>query len=135
MSTPAQVAARIRGINLTRDDAKLMLQAGALAIESQAKKRAPWVSGSLRRDIGTEVLAEGGEMRARIGNSTAIPYAVYQEFGTGQNTDHPDGSKSGMRGGIKPKAYLRGALREKRTEAVSEMTKAAKHLVRAKAKA
>ena len=121
MSTPAQVAARIRGINLTREDAKLMLEAGALAIEQEAKKRAPYKSGSLRRDIGTEVLDDGGQMRARIGNSTAIPYAAPQEFGTSR--------------GIKPKAYLRGALREKRTEAVSEMTKAAKHLVRAKAKA
>ena len=119
-SNAGEVAARLTGLQLTRDEAKLALQAGALAIEQEAKKRAPYKSGSLRRDIGTETRDDGGVVRVLIGNSKAIPYAPFQEFGTSR--------------GVPAKAYLRGALREKRKEAVEQVAKAAKHIMRGKAK-
>ncbi len=118
-SNAAQVAARIRGFGWTRDDLKNMLQAGALQIEGEAKQRAPYQTGSLKRDIGTEVRDEGSKLKAKIGNSTAIPYAPHQEFGTSR--------------GVKPKAYLRGALRDKADEAVRDIAKAGKAILRAKA--
>jgi HK97 gp10 family phage protein len=57
------------------------LRAAALPIQNEAKRRAPYRSGTLSRGITTEVLSQGAT-RARVAVSTSrIPYARIQEYG------------------------------------------------------
>ena len=53
------------------------LSAGALEVENEAKNRAPYVTGTLRRSITHKI--EGDD--ALVGPFSAVPYAARIEFG------------------------------------------------------
>lgn len=77
------------------------LKAGALIIQNEAKQRAPYKTGTLRRSIHTEMRSKA---QAVVG--TDVEYAVYQEFGTSKMKAHP---------------YLRPALDEKQQEVLDKI--------------
>lgn len=58
----------------------------AIDIQRGAKKRAPVDDGALRASIVIEKFQDG--MAARVGSR--LPYAAYQEWGTGIYAQHPD---------------------------------------------
>ena len=108
------------------------LEAAALGVERDAKKKAPVDTGRLRSSITHEV----EDTLARVG--TDVDYAAFMEYGTGTQTDGPGGGGRhwpptagldpwaarkgldpflvaraiGRRGGLVPRRYLRGALEE-----------------------
>lgn len=107
MSTPHQVALKIKGLRLTPAITRSLLEVAGWAIENEAKERAPWDTGELRRDIHTEVEVNGTSGGvAYIGNSDAIPYAIYQELGTRH---------------MAARAYLRGGLHAGAPEAAKQV--------------
>jgi HK97 gp10 family phage protein len=55
------------------------LRSGGLLVEADAKRRAPYRTGTLRRSIHTEVDAGGGQAEATVG--TDVPYGARIEFG------------------------------------------------------
>ena len=77
------------------------LKAGALIVQNEAKRRAPYETGTLRRSIHTEMR---GNTQAFVG--TDVEYAVHQEFGTSKMKAHP---------------YLRPALDEKQQEVLEKI--------------
>jgi len=77
------------------------LKAGALIIQNEAKKKAPYKTGTLRRSIHTEMISN---TQARVG--TDVEYAIHQEFGTSKMKAHP---------------YLRPALDEKQQEVIEKI--------------
>lgn len=77
------------------------LKAGALIIQNEAKKKAPYKTGTLRRSIHTEMISN---TQAKVG--TDVEYAVYQEFGTSKMQAHP---------------FLRPALDERQQEVIEKI--------------
>ncbi len=116
MATAKELAGKLLGLRLTEDELKLVMHSGGLEIEAEAKRRAPVLTGSLRRDIGTETFTEaGGRVGvAKIGNTKAIPYARVREF---------VGRKKG---------YLRGSLSAKAEDAARKIGLAIQAVIRAR---
>jgi len=114
------------------------MQRSTYRVQAEAQKRAPVDPGRLRASITTsvETMAEGIE--GRVGS--AVFYSPHMEYGTGTQADGPGGTGRrhwppgaaldvwakrhgfgegggflvaraiGLRGGLKPRRYLRGAL-------------------------
>jgi len=87
------------------------LMAGGLVISNQAKENAPYLTGTLKRDIHPEIIEEGNSLEVAIGSN--LEYAAKMEFG-GSNKA-PDG-------------YLRKALDEHGDEARAEVAGAMKKM-------
>ncbi len=79
--------------------------AAALIVQNDAKRKAPYLTGNLRRSIHIEPQEEAGE-RVVVKVGTDVEYAKYQEFGTSTIPPHP---------------YLRPALDENRDKVKSEI--------------
>jgi len=89
---------------LTKDFNNLIpvaLKAGALLIQNDAKKRAPYLTGTLRRSIHTE---QTGKTSVKVG--TDVEYAIFQEYGTSKMAARP---------------YLRPAFDENRQKVVDKI--------------
>lgn len=72
---------KLRGLMLSDAERVRVIEAAAIPVESEAKRNAPVLSGTLRRDIHTEARATATGAVAEIGNSTNVPYAARREFG------------------------------------------------------
>ncbi len=72
---------------------KRAFERAGLAVETSARRKAPYRTGHLRRNIVSEVLnayAKTGNPRAEIGvDLNVVPYAWYQEEGTSNMPAHP----------------------------------------------
>ncbi|OFV87457.1 MAG: hypothetical protein A3J75_06540 [Acidobacteria bacterium RBG_16_68_9] len=96
------------------------LTAGGLRIRNEAARRAPILTGTLRRSITVEK-AKDRPLTVDVG--TNVVYAPPHEFGWPERN-------------IKERAYLRGAMIEKRAEVNQVVAKELKGLIdRAKTKA
>ena len=112
------------------------MQQATYLVESEAARRAPVDTGRLRASLTSRVRGVGTVIAGEVG--TNVKYAAYMEYGTGRLTDWPGGGKGrhwppggklevwakrhgfesgfvvariiGLRGGLKPRRYLRGAL-------------------------
>ena len=121
-----------------RDAAKTGMQRAMLLTANQAKMKAPVDTGRLRSSITTLVRWEDGDhtLAGYVGSN--VDYAPAIEYGTGTQTDGEGGSGKrhwppggaldtwarrhgfssgaavariiGMRGGLKPRRFLRGAF-------------------------
>ncbi len=60
------------------------LAAGALLIQNDAKNKAPYLTGTLRRSIHTEKVSN---TEVKVG--TNVEYASYQEYGTSKMAARP----------------------------------------------
>lgn len=85
-----EAAARLRAIAAASGGAILAtaVSAGALVIEADAKRRAPVLTGNLRRSIHHEVVLQT-ESRAVATVGTDVEYAGYVEFGTSRMAAQP----------------------------------------------
>lgn len=84
-----------------------------LRVEGDAKKQAPYETGTLRRSINTQKPVKSGKMiKGKVG--TNITYAPHQEYGTKR--------------GIRPKRYLSGAVEMNRGFFSDEMKRAAQDI-------
>lgn len=99
------------------------LRSGALLVEADAKRRAPYRTGTLRRSIHTEVDAGGAKAEASVG--TDVPYAARLEFGF-EGKD-----KLGREYHQPPRPYLRPALDENMDAAAREIGEALAAAIRA----
>lgn len=92
------------------------MRSGALLVEADAKRRAPFKTGTLRRSIHTEVEAGEGKAEASVG--TDVIYAARLEFGF-EGKD-----KLGREYHQPPRPYLRPALDENMDAAAQEIGEA-----------
>lgn len=92
------------------------MRSGALLVENDAKRRAPYKTGTLRRSIHTEVEAGEGKAEASVG--TDVIYAARLEFGF-EGKD-----KLGREYHQPPRPYLRPALDENMDAAAQEIGEA-----------
>jgi len=76
------------------------LKAAGLIIQNDAKKRAPYLTGNLKRSIHTEEVSKN---EVRVG--TNVEYAIHQEYGTKKMAARP---------------YLRPALDENRDKILAK---------------
>lgn len=117
------------------------VQAGALLIENGAKAKAAYLTGTLRRDIHTEMEKETPtEATALVG--TNLEYAPHVEFGTKAHDILPKNKRAlywpGARHPVKkvrhpgtsPQPFLRPAYDEKKDEAIREMGEAFMDLIK-----
>lgn len=98
------------------------VRTAALAIEDDARARAPKKTGALKGSIETEVETTSNEIVATI--FSPLEYAPYQEYGTGLFAVNGDGRKTGwayedeqtgetvFTRGNRPHPFLGPALRE-----------------------
>ena len=92
---------------------KTALRLGALLIANEAKIRAPFLSGDLKRSIGISITTVGGKLETRIGSN--LEYARRIEFGfTGED-------KLGRFYDQPGQPYLRPAFKAKKKAAVKEI--------------
>ena len=91
---------------------QLALQAGALIVEADAKRRAPYRTGNLRRSIHTDV--RGNE--ARVG--TDVAYARRIEYGFAGRED-----RLGRRYNQAAQPYLRPAAEANRGAVIAEVNR------------
>ena len=89
------------------------VRSGGLLVEADAKRRAPYRTGTLRRSLHTEVEASGGKAEASVG--TDVIYAARLEFGF-QGKD-----ALGREYHQPPRPYLRPALDENMDAAAQEI--------------
>lgn len=112
----------------------------AITVQGGARKRAPVDRGRLRADINYEIDHSTPPLWAKVGNN--LFYAPWMEYGTGTQSDAPGGSGGrhwppaaalepwaqrhgfppgggamvaraiGLRGGLRPRRYLRDALED-----------------------
>lgn len=125
-----QLSEAVQGKTLER-----ALTAGALIIQNDAKARAPWVSGNLRRSIhigGHEDLApDRGDIVDKTGEPVPRPelgkntVAVY----VGTDVNYAPVVEYGSRT-RRPKPYLRPAADENKTAVRDEVREALRDLVR-----
>lgn len=99
------------------------VKAGALIVQNDAKRRAPYESGTLRRSIHMET-AESSRTRAAVIVGTDVEYAARQEFGF----DGPDAL--GRVYHQSPHPYLRPARDENQAAVHREINDAAAQLIR-----
>lgn len=115
------------------------LNRGGIVIQSKSREQAPVDRGRLRSDISTETDKSNPPIWSHIGPK--VFYGPYQEFGTGTQSDAPGGGGGrhwppggalegwagrhgisgggfavaraiGLRGGLRPKRYMRGGLED-----------------------
>ncbi len=117
-----QVQRRLNGASRMLNGRGLLpaLRAAALVVQNDAKRRAPVLTGTLRRSIHTE---DRGSHAVSVG--TDVPYAARQEFGFA-GTD-----SLGRTYQQSARPYLRPALDENRTEMEREFADALEELLRA----
>lgn len=66
---------------IREEAATLAVEAGSLKLAEEAKMRAPFKTGTLRRSIQTEK-ADRGQLKARVvGPLASVPYAAMIEYG------------------------------------------------------
>ncbi len=80
------------------------LQAGALIVQNEAKEKAPYKTGNLKRSIHTEIEGQGKTLKANVG--TNVVYARRQEY--------------------ENKPYLRPALDENKDRVAKEIQRVLK---------
>jgi hypothetical protein len=135
---------------LPRDLQEKMLKA-VILVEGEAKVRAPHDLGQIWSEMGHEVRAVGSGIAGFVG--TAAPHGPYMEYGTGvfagRGRHWPPGEaldiwakrhgfKSGyqvariigMRGGLRPRKYLSGAMEAKEQEVLRILGEALDKVVR-----
>lgn len=120
---------------------KRFFTASALAVQRNAKKRAPVDTGRLRRSIAYEVHGAAVPMWAKIG--TNVEYAPYQEFGTRAHWPPISametwGRRHGLNGflaakaiaahGVPEQRYMRGGLEDSVPEIRRHLSTAAGHI-------
>lgn len=76
-------------VNAARRALPGAVRAGALVIETEAKRLTPARTGTLRRSIGTEVRESPDRASARIGPDASVEYARFVEFGTSRMSARP----------------------------------------------
>jgi HK97 gp10 family phage protein len=96
----------------TPKQAETAVRAGLLVIEGAAVRKAPVLTGTLRRSIHTETAATADGAVGRTG--TNVEYAPFQEFGTSRMRAQP---------------FLRPAFDENKDEALGEVERALKQMV------
>ena len=120
------------------------LLSGGLVIQNEAKTRAPYRSGNMRRSIHTETILKTPQV-VKVGTGTDVEYAKYVELGTGIYAVGGDGRKTPWRykaangvtywtAGMRPKPFLRPAADEKRAEVAREIRAALKEAIRRQAR-
>jgi len=117
--------AKLKRLQPSPADLAVVVEVGAKPIENDAKERAPYEFGQLKRDIHTEVKTSSTGATATIGNSKLVPYATYQEYGT----LNEDGTQK-----VPAKAYLRGALSSQQGRAIKDMSAAVSALIKKRTK-
>lgn len=98
------------------DKLETAARAGAFLITNEAKRRAPYLTGNLRRSIGPETTQKTAK-KATIAIGTNVEYAGIQEFGGTT-------SINGRTIQVPAQPYLRPALDEKKYEAEREIRNA-----------
>lgn len=112
-----KVAAIIRALGPKALNDPLLL--GGWLIANEAKKRAPYKTGTLRRDIRPEIVEDGVVV---VG--TSVPYARRIEFGfIGK-----DSRGRSYHQAARP--FLRPAYDEKKNEAIAEVVEGLKDILR-----
>jgi len=111
----ASLQAKLKRLQPSPADLAVVVGTGAKPIENDAKERAPYEFGQLKRDIHTEVKTSSTGATALIGNSKLVPYAIYQELGTSK---------------IPARAYLRGALSSQQGRVIADMSAAVSALIK-----
>lgn len=66
---------------------RAVLEAAGQIVETEAKRRAPYKTGNLRRSIVHEVRGRGKDQHAIV--AATAHYAAFQEFGTSRHAAHP----------------------------------------------
>ena len=131
--------------------ARRRLNEALLIAERDAKMKAPADTGRLRSSITHEIRETGADLRGVIG--TVVPYGRWMEFGSGRFYEGPGSSKGrhwppasalevwaqrhgiasgylvaraiGLRGGLKPRRFLRNAIMENRAKIVERIQRLA----------
>lgn len=97
------------------------LAAGAKIVENDAKRRAPYRTGTLRRSITTEVTSQGRHAEAVVGSD--VEYARRIELGfSGKDSLGRNYSQAAQ-------PYLRPALDENQDAAIKEANDALRELI------
>ena len=124
--------------DLLRAPLKRFFERAAISVENRAKRNAPVDTGRLRSSLTHELDSADVPRFARVG--TNVKYAPFMEFGTGLFSDAEGASHTrhwpppdalggwakrhgfasgyavaaaiGKRGGLKPRRYLRNALKD-----------------------
>lgn len=105
---------------------KAAVSSGGLLVQNDAKRRAPFKTGTLRRSIHSEVSGDRDQATAEIG--TDVPYAARLEFGF-------EGKDAlGRTYHQSPRPYLRPALDENADLAAREIGDALKAAIEAAAR-
>jgi len=112
-----KIAAIIRALGPEALNDPLLV--GAWIIANEAKKRAPYKTGTLRRDIRPELLEDGVVV---VG--TSVPYARRIEFGFMGKDSRGRSYHQAAR------PYLRPAFDEKKKEAMGEVVEALRDILR-----
>jgi len=129
-----KIARKLSGEFMQRPMRRFFTRA-AIAVQSDAKKRAPVDTGRLRSSLTYNIDPRALPLWAKVG--TNVTYAPFMEYGTGVLSESPESTSgwhapsaaaletwarrhgtSGFtvaaaiakRGGLKPRRYLRGAL-------------------------
>ncbi len=127
-----KVSAETRGNKL-----EAAARSGAFLILNEAKRRAPYRSGSLRRSLNMETTEKSAES-ASISIGTNLEYAAIQEFGGTIEPKVADALRFEIGGGeifanvvqMPAQPYLRPAIDEKRRAAEREIRDAWKAAIR-----
>lgn len=76
--------------SLSRDQVEAALLSGALIIEGEWKRRAPWRTGNYRRSISSRPVRSTKGPAVRVGtNISQPPYPIFLEFGTRRMAPRP----------------------------------------------
>lgn len=141
-----KILARLDNVKLARR-VKVRLNQALIIAERDAKIKSPADTGRLRSSIGHEVRDIGQDIHGVIG--TAVKYGGHMEFGTGRFYEGPGQSKGshwppagaldvwaqrhgfssgyvvariiGMRGGLRPRRFLRRAIEENRDRIIAKI--------------
>lgn len=116
--------------------AETAVVAGALVIQNGGKRRAPYVTGTLRRSIhigGHEDLAEDFRPNERLSGAEPVPKPEKTRKGvtayTGTDLEYARAVEEGARG-RRPQPYLRSTAEEDGPEARREVADAFRDLIR-----
>lgn len=117
-SFESRVAAIVRALGEEALNEPLL--AGGWIIANEAKKRAPYKTGTLRRDIRPEIVEDGV-----VAVGTSVPYGRRIEFGfIGKDSRGRNYHQAA-------RPYLRPAYDEKKNEAIAEVVEALRDIISA----